>query len=191
MSKKVDFEKLQDIGRQLLEAIGENPDREGLVDTPKRFAKMWREFIEYDPGNIETSFQSVTVDQMVVVSGMRVVSYCEHHMLPFICDISIGYLTGAKVLGLSKFARIAHKHAHKLQIQERLVNEIAEDLEKILETDNIAVVANGLHSCMIHRGVKTAGVMTSSIMRGSFRDNYEVRQEFFNIVNANTKRIEW
>ena len=119
-AKKVDYSRLLELGRELLIAIGEDPDREGLLDTPRRWADWWREFIEYDPGTTETTFQSTTADQMVCVSGMRVFSLCEHHLLPMWCDVSIGYIAGERVLGLSKFARIAHQFAHQLQIQERL-----------------------------------------------------------------------
>ena len=99
--------------RTLLAYVGDNPGREGLLDTPRRWADSWREFMEYDPGTTETVFASASIDQMVCVSGMRVSSMCEHHMLPFWCDVSIGYITGDNVLGLSKFARIAHQFAHR------------------------------------------------------------------------------
>jgi GTP cyclohydrolase I len=181
--KKVDYTQLHSIGRNLLEAIGEDPTRPGLVDTPRRFADSWREFVEYDPGNIETTFESVTLDQMVVVKGMRVWSMCEHHLLPFWCDVSVGYLTGDKVLGLSKFARIAHKHAHRLQLQERLVEGIATDLKEIVGTENVAVIAEGEHLCMTMRGVRTPARMISSAMYGAFRTE-QARAEFLSIVRS-------
>ena len=115
-AKKVDYPRLLELGRELLIAIGEDPDREGLQDTPRRWANWWREFIEYDAGTTDTSFNSVSTDQMVCVSGMRVFSLCEHHLLPMWCDVAIGYIPRDKVLGLSKFARIAHKFAHQLQV---------------------------------------------------------------------------
>jgi len=159
-------------------AIGEDPERPGIVKTPYRFAKWWREFIEYDPGKIDTVFEAVTTDQLVIVSGMRVWSVCEHHLLPFWCDISVGYLATDKVLGLSKFARIAHKHAHKPQIQERLVHEIADEVQAITGSPHVAVLGQGKHLCMIMRGVKTDGLMVSSVMRGLFRESGSASAEF-------------
>lgn len=166
----------------MLIAIGEDPDRPGLVDTPRRWAKSWREFIEYDPGKIETLFEHVTVDQMVVISGMRVWSMCEHHCLPFYCDVTVGYIASSHVLGLSKFARIAHMHAHKLQIQERLVQEIADSIQTVTGSGDVAVVATGEHLCMTMRGVRTPAVMRSSVLRGAFRENPEVRAEFYTVA---------
>src|SRR6202140_1412563 len=95
-SKRVDYSRLLALGRELLLAIGEDPDREGLRETPRRWADSWREFIEYAPGTTETTFSSVASDQLVCVSGMRVSSFCEHHLLPFWCDISIGYIPNEK-----------------------------------------------------------------------------------------------
>jgi GTP cyclohydrolase I len=133
--------------RALLRAIGEDVDREGLQDTPARVARMWSEFIDHPPGQIDTAFQMVEADQMVVVSGLRVWSICEHHLLPFWCEVAIGYVTQSQVLGLSKFARIAQKHAHGLQIQERLVQQIAEDVGRLAASPDVAVLAQGEHLC--------------------------------------------
>jgi GTP cyclohydrolase IA len=180
--KKVDYERLLELGRELLIAVGEDPEREGLLDTPRRWASWWREFIEYDPGETMTTFESISTDQMVCVSGMRIWSLCEHHMLPFYCDVSIGYITGDKVLGLSKFARIAHQFAHQLQLQERLGQQIADEVSRITQTENVAVLIEGEHLCMSTRGIRTPGTMTSSIMRGAFRNDGVVRHEFFHMV---------
>src|SRR5262249_45363207 len=122
---------LVDIGRRLLKAIGENPERDGLRDTPARFARWWREFVDYDPGTISTLFETATTNHMVTVSHIEVWSLCEHHLLPFRCSITISYRPTGKLLGLSKFARIAHHHAHRLQVQERLVTDIAQDIRAI------------------------------------------------------------
>lgn len=175
------LQRIADLYRQLLLLIGEDPDREGLKETPFRVARFWQEFIDYDPGNHETVFESVKVDQMVVVSGMRVYSLCEHHLLPFWCDIAIGYIADNKVIGLSKLGRIAKKHAHKLQVQERLVEQIAADVIKIVGTENVAVLAQGEHSCMTMRGVQMPAIMTSSSINGSFMKP-EVRAEFMSLV---------
>lgn len=178
----VDVEKLEQIGRELLIAIGEDADRDGLKDTPKRYAKWWKEFIDYEAGKIETAFQLDNNDEMVAVTGMRVWSLCEHHLLPFSSVIAIGYIPHESVLGLSKFARIAHKYAHKPQVQERLVQEIADEVQRVTGTENIAVVADGEHSCMVMRGIRTAGSMRTSVMRGVFRQEPETRAEFLNLI---------
>lgn len=173
----VDMEAVKKATVDLLRAIGENPEREGLQETPLRVAKWWREFIDYDPGKLSTSFGQVESDQLVVVSGMRVWSLCEHHLLPFWCDVTVAYLVNGKMLGLSKLARLAHLHAHRLQVQERLVNGIAEDVEGIVGHSNVAVVASGVHLCMVMRGIKTPGTMQSSALRGSFKSNASLRAE--------------
>jgi GTP cyclohydrolase I len=117
--KRVDYPRLLALGRELLLAIGEDPERDGLRETPRRWADAWREFIEYDPGTTETTFASVASDHLVCVSGMRVWSICQHHLLPIWADISIGFIATDRILGLSKFARITQKYAH--QLQERSV----------------------------------------------------------------------
>ncbi len=126
--KRVDYPRLLALGRELLIAIGEDPEREGLQETPRRWADAWREFIEYDPGTVDSCFESVSTDQMVVVPGMRVWSICQHHLLPIWADISIGYIATDRILGLYKFARITQKYAHQLQLQERLYKEIADEI---------------------------------------------------------------
>jgi GTP cyclohydrolase IA len=178
----VDYDKLVEIGRQLLIAIGEDPDRDGLQDTPQRYAKWWKEFMDYDAGKIETAFTLENNDQMVAVTGMRVWSLCEHHLLPFSATVSIGYIPADKVLGLSKFARIAHKYAHKPQVQERLVQEIADEVHRVTGSNDVAVVADGEHSCMVMRGIRTSGSMRTSVMNGTFRSEPETRAEFLNLV---------
>jgi len=181
--QKVDYPRLLELGRELLLAIGEDPDREGLLETPRRWADSWREFIEYNPGTTDTVFETSSADQMVTVSGMRVSSLCEHHLLPFWCDVAIGYIADGKVLGLSKFARIAHQFAHQLQLQERLGQQIADEVSRITGTENVAVVLKGEHLCMTTRGIRTPGKMTSSVMRGVFRDEYETRMEFLRLIS--------
>ena len=180
--KRVDYPRLLALGRELLLAIGEDPDREGLRETPRRWANAWREFIEYDPGTTETTFASVASDQLVCVSGIRVASLCEHHLLPFWCDISIGYISNAKVLGLSKFARIAQQFAHRLQLQERLGEQIADEISRITGTQNVAVVLKGEHYCMAARGIRSPARMTSSVMRGVFRTESQIRMEFLRLI---------
>lgn len=183
MSKTIDHAKVKSLVRELLIALGDDPDREGLQETPRRIANFWRDFIEYEPGKLDTTFSAVKHNQMVCVTGMRVWSMCEHHMLPFWCDVSIAYISGDKVLGLSKFARIAHKHAHKLTLQEQLVSDISEEVCRILGTDDVAVLAKGEHLCMTMRGIQTPHRMISSALDGQFHQA-EQRAEFFSLVNA-------
>lgn len=178
----VNYEALEKIGKDLLIAIGEDPNREGILETPKRFAKWWKEFIDYEPGTFDKTFTIENADEIVAVKGIRVWSLCEHHLLPFNCTLSIGYIPNGKVLGLSKFARIAHNSAHKLQVQERLVNDIADTLQTVTDSKDVAVIGAGEHLCMSMRGVKTFGSMRTSVMRGLFRDNPTARQEFLDLV---------
>ncbi|MCC6751163.1 MAG: GTP cyclohydrolase I [Deltaproteobacteria bacterium] len=179
--RRVDFPRLVRLGRELLVALGEDPERDGLKDTPQRYARWWREFIEHQPGRMDTSFASASSGQLVAVSGMRVWSLCEHHLLPFWCDVSVGYITGERVLGLSKFARIAHKYAHRLQIQERLVAQIAEEIGTATGSPDVAVMARGEHLCMSMRGVETPAIMSSSEFRGRFKE-HTTREEFLSTL---------
>lgn len=178
----VDVKRVEELARELLIAIGENPDRDGLKETPLRYAKWWKEFIDYEAGKVETAFEIENSDEMVAITHMRVWSLCEHHLLPFQSVVSIGYIPNGKVLGLSKFARIAHEAAHKLQVQERLVNDIADRVQQVTGTTDVAVVADGEHSCMTMRGIRTTGNMRTSVMRGTFRNEPETRHEFLNLV---------
>ena len=180
--KTVDYDKIQQLGRELLVALGEDPDREGLKDTPRRWASWWREFIEYQPGNTDTSFEAVTTDQMVVVSGIRIYSLCEHHLLPFWCDVSIGYIARDRVLGLSKFARIAHRIAHKLQLQERISKAIADEVERVTGSPDVAVLVSGVHMCMVMRGIKSDGLVSSLVSRGAFSSQPDIRADFLHLA---------
>jgi GTP cyclohydrolase I len=180
---KVDYNKLLALGRELLIALGDDPDREGLQDTPRRWASWWKEFIEYEPGTIDTTFDAVTSNQTVIISGIRVYSLCEHHLLPFWCDVSIGYVVQGQVLGLSKFARIAHAVAHKLQLQERIVNGIADEVEQVTGSPHVAVLASGVHMCMVMRGIKTGGVVSSLVTRGLFASQNDARADFLRLVD--------
>lgn len=174
--------RLKELCREFLCILGEDPERNGLKGTPDRFARSWVEFINYDPGNTETAFESVETDQMVVVKGMRVWSMCEHHLLPFWCDVSIGYVTGGQVLGLSKFARVAHQMAHRLQIQEGLVQNIADEVQRLTGSCDVAVMGEGQHLCMVMRGIATPATMKTSVMRGVFRDSDSARAEFLEMI---------
>ncbi|MFG2684052.1 GTP cyclohydrolase I [Streptomyces sp. NPDC048392] len=178
---------LETMARQLLIEIGENPDREGLADTPRRYARWWREFTDYQPGVIDTVFESVSSNQTVMVSDMNVWSLCEHHLLPFNCSVSIAYRARNSILGLSKFARIAHKHAHKLQLQERLIADIADEIEKVTGSPDVAVVGRGEHLCMTMRGIRTSSLMTSAVYRGVFEKEGPERGELLSLLLGGRK----
>ncbi|MER0240445.1 GTP cyclohydrolase I FolE [Streptomyces sp. HSW2009] len=175
-------DRLEDIARKLLTEIGEDPDREGLRDTPARYARWWREFTSYDPGTIGTLFETTSSGQLVVVSDIKVWSLCEHHLLPFNCSLTIAYRSAKQLLGLSKFARIAHQHAHRLQVQERLVSGISEDIMSITEAPDVAVIGQGEHLCMTMRGIKTVGLMTSTSFHGVFAEDSSARSELLSLV---------
>ncbi|MER7792037.1 GTP cyclohydrolase I [Streptomyces sp. NPDC097640] len=162
---------LEILARQLLVEIGEDPEREGLRDTPARYARWWREFTEYAPGSTDTVFESSCSGDLVAVSGIHVWSLCEHHLLPFSCRMTIAYLPRGQVLGLSKFARIAHQHAHRLQSQERLSQDIADDVEKLAGCPDVAVIGKGEHLCMAMRGIRTPATMTTAVWRGALQDS--------------------
>jgi GTP cyclohydrolase I len=162
---------LEAIARQLLVEIGEDPDREGLQDTPARYARWWREFTQYEPGSVDTLFETTASGSLVAVSGINVWSLCEHHLLPFSCRITIGYLPREKMLGLSKFARVAHQQAHKLQSQEQLSHQIADEIERLTGSPDVGIVGRGEHLCMAMRGIRTPAAMTTAVWRGALQDS--------------------
>lgn len=176
--------RLESLGRELLRTLGYNPADPNLAETPRRWAGWWQEFIDYDPGKLDTVFEVSDTDQIVTVSGINVWSLCEHHLLPFSADISIGYIARERILGLSKFARIAHARAHRLQVQERLVSEIADEITRLTGSPDVAVVARGRHLCLESRGIRTPAVMTSSVMRGAFREKDSARAEFLALLQS-------
>lgn len=174
---------LVDLAQRLLKEIGEDPERDGLRDTPQRFARWWREFVEYDPGTIDTLFETTSTSQMVIVSDIKVWSLCEHHLLPFNCSITIAYRPDRALLGLSKFARVAHRHAHRLQVQERLVADIAREVSDITGAADVAVIAKGEHLCMTMRGIKASALMTSTAFLGRFGEESGLRAELMALLH--------
>jgi GTP cyclohydrolase I len=178
------MQHLEALAVELLVTLGEDPHRPGLRDTPRRWARWWVDFLGYTDERQVTTFESNGADQMVVVSGIRVWSLCEHHLLPFWCDLTLGYLPAGKVLGLSKFGRIAHFEAHGLTTQESLVQRIADRLVTVCETPNVAVVGSGEHLCMTMRGARSPHRMRTSVMLGRFREAAPVREEFFHLAGA-------
>ena len=176
--------------RVLLEWAGDDPDREGLRDTPARVARSYRElFAGYtaDPREyLERTFQEVGgYDELVVLRDIRVVSFCEHHMLPVIGRAHVGYLPTNKVVGISKLARVVHGFARRLQIQEKLTAQIAEAIQDILEPQGVGVVIEAEHSCMTLRGVNTPGsTLTTSRLLGVIRDDSRTREDFLRLAHG-------
>ena len=176
--------------RTLIEWAGDDPDREGLLDTPRRVIKSYRELFsgyEADPREyLERTFEEVAgYDELVILKDIRVVSFCEHHMLPFLGKAHVGYLPSDRVVGISKLARVVHGFARRLQIQEKLTAEIAEAIQDILDPKGVGVVIVSEHSCMTMRGVNTPGSrLTTSSLLGEVRDDPRTRQEFFDLVRS-------
>ena len=189
--KEIDVEKVEQATRMLLEAVGDDPEREGLKETPKRVAKMYKEVFEgmcYTNEEIaqkfDKCFEDTTTGDLVVIGPIDVFSYCEHHMaLMYDMQVYVGYIPNGKVIGLSKVARVADMCAKRLQLQERIGTDIYEVLKQILETDNIIVVIEGSHSCMTARGIKKVDSRTKTAScNGIFLDNSTLRQEFYNLI---------
>src|SRR5689334_4288377 len=176
--------------RTLIEWAGDDPTREGLLETPKRVAKAYRELFagyEADPREyLQRTFEEVGgYDELVILKDIRVVSFCEHHMLPFLGKAHVGYLPRNRVVGISKLARVVNGFARRLQIQEKLTAEIAGAIQDILDPKGGGVVLVSEHSCMTMRGVTTPGSrLTTSHLLGEVRDDPRTRQEFFELVRA-------
>lgn len=159
----VDVEAVEDLVRQLLKAIGEDPDRDGLAETPRRVAAWWAHAMSPDTARIDTLFDCESVgDHWVTVSGIEVWSLCEHHLLPMRVEFTIGMIPAGQVLGLSKIARIAHLHAAGLQLQERLTTQIAQTVAEVSGSPDVGVWGVGEHLCMSMRGVRASQALTST-----------------------------
>lgn len=185
----MDKEKIERAVRDILEAIGEDPDREGLIETPKRVAAMYEEIfsgIADDPKRHIKVFTETDNDEIVVVRDIPMYSMCEHHLLPFIGKAHIAYIpSGGKVIGLSKLARIVDLFAKRPQLQERLTSQIADFLEQELEPLGIAVVIEAQHLCMTMRGAKAAGSTTkTSALRGLAKKDARTRAEIMSLLKG-------
>lgn len=180
---EIDLERIRRVITELLRAIGEDPEREGLRRTPDRVARMYNELLEgyrQDPiALVNDALFDVKYDEMVVVRDIEFYSLCEHHMLPFIGRAHVAYLPCDKVIGLSKIPRIVDLFAKRLQVQERMTRQIAEFVDELLKPLGVAVVVEGLHLCATMRGVKKHDArMTTSTMLGAFRTRLATREEF-------------
>ena len=181
-------ENVQDAVRTLIEWAGDDPTREGLLDTPARVARAWKEYCvgyEEDPGvHLDRVFEEVGgYNDIVLLKDIPFQSHCEHHMAPIIGKAAIAYLPRDHVVGISKLARVLHGFARRLQIQERLTAEVAECIWNHLKPHGVAVVIEASHACMTARGVRTPGVgMVTSRMMGTFRDDERSRKEVLSLM---------
>ncbi len=181
--------------RQLLKAVGEDPDREGLKYTPKRVARMYNELLagyQVDPRKmINGALFNITYDEMVLVRDIEFYSLCEHHILPIIGRVHVAYIPNGKVIGLSKIPRIVDMYARRLQVQERMTRQIADYIRDLLKPQGVAVVVEGLHLCSMMRGVKKHDArMTTSAMHGAFRANLATRQEFLDNISRGASALQ-
>ncbi|MBI1807178.1 MAG: GTP cyclohydrolase I FolE [Ignavibacteria bacterium] len=181
--------KLEEAVREILILVGENPGREGLLRTPHRVAKAWEFLTSGYKQDIKAVLNGAVFtekyDEMVIVKDIDFFSLCEHHMLPFYGKAHMAYIPNGKILGLSKLPRIVEVFSRRLQVQERLTQQIADTLYQTLEPDGVAVVIEARHLCMMMRGVeKQNSVATTSAMLGSFREDERTRNEFLKLIDS-------
>ncbi len=186
----MDKERIEKAVREILIAIGEDPDREGLVETPKRVANMYEEIfagLEDDPKQYLKLFNEGQNDEMVIVRDIPMYSMCEHHLLPFIGKAHIAYIpSDGKVIGLSKLARIVNSYAKRPQLQERLTAQVADFLEENLHPKGVAVLVEAEHLCMTMRGARAAGAKTqTSALRGIMKKDARTRSEVMTLLRGN------
>lgn len=182
-------DRLVEAFKTVLGEVGEDPNREGLLKTPARAAAALRYFTRgYDQTIEEVLNDAVfteTYEEMVVVKGIEFYSLCEHHLLPFFGEVQVGYLPGGKVIGLSKIARLVDMFSRRLQVQERMTDQIAHAIEEAIEPRGVAVVVEAQHLCMMSRGVeKQNSSMVTSCVLGAFREDRSTRQEFFDLLKS-------
>lgn len=187
----VDMQRLQNAVREILAAVGEDPDREGLLETPARVARMYAELfsgLHDDPRAHLRKVFTEQYDEVVVVRDISFNSMCEHHLLPFMGKTHIGYIPNGKVLGLSKLARVVESVSHRPQVQERMTEEIARLLESELDAKGVGVVVEATHTCMTIRGVRKPGSLcVTSAMKGLFRTNSSSRAEIMQLIYGNRR----
>jgi GTP cyclohydrolase IA len=190
-TQAVDQSRIQRAVREILLAVGENPDREGLRDTPARVARMYAELfggLHVDPRQHVRKFFSETCDEVILVRDINFNSMCEHHLLPFTGVAHVAYLPRERVVGLSKLARVVDEVARRPQVQERMTEQIAKILEEELHAKGVAVIIEAVHSCMTIRGVqKSSSVCVTSAMKGCFRTKSSTRAELMTLIYGNRR----
>jgi len=194
VSRSYRLSRLEELVKEFLLLIGEDPEREGLRETPKRVARMWIEELAYgydkDPEELLKTFSSEEnneeniqkISDAIIISGIPVRSMCEHHLLPILGQASIAYIPSDRILGFSKFARIVDVFSRRLQIQERLTNQIADFIYETLRARGVIVLIRGIHLCALHRGVKEPLITLSRAVRGVFVENDSLRREVMSFM---------
>ena len=177
----------EDLMKEILVRLGEDPDREGLQNTPSRVHKAYefltRGYSDDPEAMLKKALFTVTYDEMVIVKDVEMFSLCEHHMLPFFGKVHVAYIPNGKVIGLSKIPRLIETFSRRLQIQERLTTQIAETIQKVIQPQGVGVVIEARHLCMMMRGVeKQHSAAVTSSMLGCFRDEQETRTEFLSLI---------
>jgi GTP cyclohydrolase I len=172
--------------RDLLKKIGEDPTREGLAETPRRVAAAWEKLSEgykMDPKEVVTTFSAENYDEMIVVKNIEFYSLCEHHLLPFFGRVTVGYIPGKKIIGLSKIPRLVEIYSRRLQNQERMTRQIADSLQDLLKPKGVGVIVSGTHLCTRMRGVeKENAEMVTSALTGLFKKDPKTREEFLRLA---------
>jgi len=184
----------EDLVREMIVRIGEDPEREGLARTPDRVRRSWeflsRGYKEDPDAMLRKALFTVTYDEMVIVKDIEMFSLCEHHMLPFFGKVHVAYIPNGKVIGLSKIPRLIEIFSRRLQIQERLTTQIAETIQKAIEPQGVGVAIEARHLCMMMRGVeKQHSAAVTSSMLGSFRQEQETRTEFLSLIRNRTNGV--
>jgi len=194
-NSKINLGEVQAAIQQILRAVGEDPEREGLKRTPERIARMYVELLsgyQMDPEKlVNDALFDAKYDEMVIVRDIEFYSLCEHHLLPFIGRVHVAYIPDGKVIGLSKIPRIVDMYSHRLQVQERMTRQIADFIRDVLHPQGVAVVVEALHLCMSMRGVQKHNArMTTSAMHGAFRANPPTRQEFLDNISRGASPLQ-
>ncbi|MBP7935327.1 MAG: GTP cyclohydrolase I FolE [Phycisphaerae bacterium] len=192
IGKPVDIERIKAAVREILAAVGEDPDREGLKETPRRVAKMYEEVfsgLTVNPGDLLVTAFEEEYDELVVLRDIPFHSMCEHHLLPFEGVAHVGYLPDGRIAGISKLARVVDAFARRPQVQERLTNQVADILMQRLMAKGVAVIMEATHSCMTCRGVRKPGsIMVTSAMRGRCKSDARTRGEVLMLLGGQTRR---
>ncbi len=187
---KIDKERLEQITKELLEIVGEDTNREGLLKTPTRVAKSWEFLSQGYKQDLDEIVNGALFEEsakdMVIVKDIEFYSLCEHHLIPFYGKAHVGYIPNGKIIGLSKIPRIIDFYARRLQVQERLTNQIATCIQDLLNPKGVAVIMEGRHFCMLMRGVqKQNSIASTSSMLGTFKEKSSTRNEFLKLVEVN------